>query len=191
MTEQILQNDPNLKLPPSVLAASARADELHRALRDQPEEAEVTSEGNPDTDPAALAQAEAPKSAEKPAEKAEKPAEKPAEKLVEGEESWEHKYKSLHGRFVRQGEQNAVLLTSTYNRVTTVGTAGDSVKLPAATAGSVVTVFNKGANSLNVFPSTGGVINALSPNAAYAVAATKGVMFVCMVDGTWDTILGA
>lgn len=110
MTEQILQNDPNLKLPPSVLAASARADELYRTMRDQPEEPEITSEGNPDTDPAALAQSEEPKPAEKAAEKpaersAEKPAEKAAEKLAEGDETWEHKYKSLHGRFVRQGEQ--------------------------------------------------------------------------------------
>lgn len=94
--------------------------------------------------------------------------------------------------FATGGQTNAVLLTSSYNRVTTVGTAGDSVKLPAAVAGSRVFVFNKAAaNSLNVFPSTGGKINALSTNAAYAVAATKGVQFLCMVDGTWDTLLTA
>jgi len=90
------------------------------------------------------------------------------------------------------GQASAVALTATYNRITTVATAGDSVKLPAAKAGSLITVFNKAAtNSLNVFPATGDVINALSANAAYAMAATKGATFVCMVNGTWDTILTA
>jgi hypothetical protein len=94
--------------------------------------------------------------------------------------------------FATGGQASAVLLTASYNRVTTVGTAGDSVKLPAAVAGSRVFVFNKAAsNSLNVFPSTGDKVNALSANAAYAVAATKGVQFLCMVNGTWDTILTA
>ncbi len=90
------------------------------------------------------------------------------------------------------GQSTAVLLTASYNRVTTVATAADSVKLPAAKAGSRVFVFNKAAaNSLNVFPSTGDAINALSANAAYALAVTKGAEFLCMVDGTWDTILTA
>jgi hypothetical protein len=90
------------------------------------------------------------------------------------------------------GQANGVLMTATYNRVTTVATAADSVKLPAALAGSRVVVFNKAAvNSLNVFPNTGDIINALAANAAYAVAVTKGVEFVCMVNGTWDTILTA
>jgi hypothetical protein len=93
--------------------------------------------------------------------------------------------------FATGGQANAVALTATYNRVTTVGTAADSVRLPVATAGSRVVVFNKGANSLNVFPATGGIVNALSANAAYALAATKGAEFICMVNGTWDTILTA
>lgn len=90
------------------------------------------------------------------------------------------------------GQANAVQLSATFNRVTTVATAADSVKLPQAIAGSRVTVFNKAAaNSLNIFPSTGDKIDALSANAAYALAATKGVQFTCMVNGTWDTILTA
>jgi hypothetical protein len=94
--------------------------------------------------------------------------------------------------FATGGQANAVLLTATINRVTTVGTAADSVKLPAATAGSRVIVFNKAAtNSLNVFPSTGDNINALAANAAYALAVTKGAEFICTVNGTWDTILTA
>jgi hypothetical protein len=90
------------------------------------------------------------------------------------------------------GQANAVLLTATINRVTVVATAADSVKLPAAKAGSWLMVFNKDStDSMNVFPSTGDNINALSANAAYALAATKGAVFACAVDGTWDTILTA
>lgn len=94
--------------------------------------------------------------------------------------------------FATGGQANARLLTSSINRVTTVGTAADSVKLPAAKAGMTVIVINAAAaNSMNVFPATGGVINALAANAAYAVAANKAVMFVCAVDGTWNTLLTA
>lgn len=94
--------------------------------------------------------------------------------------------------FAGGGQASALLLTRSINRVTTVGTAADSVKLPAAKAGMTVLVANAAAaNSMNVFPSTGGVINALAANAAYAVAANKTVMFVCAVDGTWNTLLTA
>lgn len=84
------------------------------------------------------------------------------------------------------------LITRQVTRVTTVGTAGDSLLLPAALAGELRIVFNKAAaNSLDVFPGSGDAINALSANAAYALAATKGVIFYCAVAGTWDTILTA
>jgi ABC-type arginine transport system permease subunit len=89
------------------------------------------------------------------------------------------------------GQTNAVALTARFNRITTVATTADSVKLPAAEAGASILVFNKGANSANVFPASGDAINAGAADAAYALAATKGAMFVCMVNGTWDTILTA
>jgi hypothetical protein len=90
------------------------------------------------------------------------------------------------------GQANAVALTTAFSRVTTVGSAADSVKLPAALKGMSMIVFNKAAaNSMNVFPASGDKINALNADAAYALAATKGAMFVCCVDGTWDTLLTA
>ena len=88
-----------------------------------------------------------------------------------------------------------------------MGTANDSVKLPlcqtgptagvgggqpANTIGLMMYVINAdSADSLNVFPSTGGSINALSANSAYAVAANKTVGFVCSPGGTiWYSLLG-
>ncbi len=83
-------------------------------------------------------------------------------------------------------------ITRAVTRVTTVGTAGDSLLLPAALAGEQRVVFNKAAaNSLDVFPGVGDNINVLADDAAYALAVTKGVIFFCVLDGTWDTILTA
>jgi hypothetical protein len=90
------------------------------------------------------------------------------------------------------GQGSAVALTTDFNRVTTVATAGDSVKLPAATAGSEVRVTNAAAaNAMDVFPATGEVINALAANTAISVAANKTIIFSCMVNGTWNSVLTA
>lgn len=89
------------------------------------------------------------------------------------------------------GQASALALTAGINRVTTVATIGDSVKLPAATVNKRVVVINAGANSMDVFPVTGGIINALAANAALAVAANKTVIFVCALAGTWNSIVTA
>jgi hypothetical protein len=90
------------------------------------------------------------------------------------------------------GQASAVALTTDLNRIATVGTAADSVKLPAAVAGRSIFVKNgAAANSANVYPATGDAINALGANAAYALAATKAALFVCTLAGQWDTILTA
>lgn len=89
------------------------------------------------------------------------------------------------------GAQAGLALSKTQNRFTTVTTTGDSAQLPSAVAGLFVIVKNAHANSMNVFPQTGETINALSANAAYAVATTKAVMFFCATAGKWDTILTA
>lgn len=107
--------------------------------------------------------------------------------------------------FAGGGQTSAVLLTSSLNRVTTVGSANDSVRLPLCqdaapttgggqpnkTTGMIMYVVNAAAsNSMNVFPATGGSINALSANSAYAVAANKTVGFVC-VGTIWYSLLGS
>lgn len=94
--------------------------------------------------------------------------------------------------FATGGQTNAVLLTSVINRVTTVGTAADSVKLPVSAGGMQITVTNAAAaNSMNVFPNTGETINALSANTAFALAAGKTAAFSCAVAGAWHAVLGA
>lgn len=90
------------------------------------------------------------------------------------------------------GAQAGTALTREINRVTTVTTAADSVQLPAAVAGRVVTVINAAAaNAMAVFPQTGEIINALAANASISVAANRTIMFSCAVNGTWNSLLTA
>lgn len=94
--------------------------------------------------------------------------------------------------FAGGGQTGGVLLTNAFSRVTTVGTAADSVKLPGAKAGMKMVVVNAAAaNSMNVFPSSGDAINAAAADAAFAMAANKSAYFVCVVDGIWNAILTA
>lgn len=90
------------------------------------------------------------------------------------------------------GAQAGTALTRQINRVTTVATAADSVQLPAAVAGRVVTVINAAAaNAMAVFPQTGEIINALAANASISVVANKTINFYCAVAGTWNSLLTA
>ena len=90
------------------------------------------------------------------------------------------------------GQTNAVLLSAFLNRITTVAAGNDSVLLPVSTPGTMLIVKNAAAaNSANVYPQSGDAINALSANAAFALAANKCALFVCFVAGTWDAILTA
>jgi len=86
------------------------------------------------------------------------------------------------------GQGSAVVLTANVNNVTTVGTGGDSVKLPPSVSGIDIIVHNSGALSLNVFPATGDKINALAINTALALPAGTSTTFTCLTAGTWITI---
>lgn len=91
-------------------------------------------------------------------------------------------------------QTTAILLTTKLNRVTTVTTANDAVRLPPAIAGLVIGVSNAAVNNLGVYPSSatqGGVsggdaINALSQNAVFAQA-TGFTTYRCFTTGTWQT----
>ena len=96
---------------------------------------------------------------------------------------------------VASGTQTtALLLSAILNRITTVVTGGDAVRLPPSLAGMKITISNAAANAVNVFPSSaaqGGVtggdsINALSQNTAYSQA-TGRTTFYCYTTGVWQT----
>lgn len=64
------------------------------------------------------------------------------------------------------GQGSAQAITSQFNEVTVCASAGDSVVLPTAALGIVLSIKNAGANYCDVFPATGGTIDAGSANAA-------------------------
>ena len=87
------------------------------------------------------------------------------------------------------GAQAGTALNLGYNRFTTVASADDSAQLPKITGAVMVVVTNAAAsNSLNVYTPTGGTINALSPNAGFAVAAGKTAIFFQAIDTSGATI---
>jgi hypothetical protein len=87
------------------------------------------------------------------------------------------------------GAQAGTALNLGYNRFTTVATTADSAQLPALSGSVIVIVTNAHAsNAVAVFPQTGGIINALSANAAFSVAAGKTAIFIQAIDTSGATI---
>lgn len=84
------------------------------------------------------------------------------------------------------GQALATLLGFGANVVTVCATIADSVILPpgAAIGGNVIHVKNLGAASCNVFPPSGGAINALPDNTAIAVAAGAALFFISRNNGS-------
>lgn len=90
------------------------------------------------------------------------------------------------------GQTNATVLTTPLNRVTTVATAADSVKLPPAKAGLVVILVNgDAADAMQVFGSGTDTIDGVATATGVSQAAAKSAIYVCTVDGAWNRILSA
>ena len=84
-------------------------------------------------------------------------------------------------------------LTNGVNIVaTSTATSADCVVLPGdRSLGELLWVVNKTANALNVYPSTGGAINGGSANAAKALAANMGGLYISLGSGNWGAVLSA
>jgi hypothetical protein len=94
--------------------------------------------------------------------------------------------------FSTGGQTNGTPITAAISRFTTVAAGNDSGLLPVSVPGMSVTVINAAAaNSMNVFPQSGDKINALSANAAFALAANKTATFYCVTAGQWHAQLTA
>lgn len=93
--------------------------------------------------------------------------------------------------FAGGGQASATALSTDYNRVTTVASAADSVKLPTGVAGQKIVVVNDGANDCDVFPFSGEAIDALGTDAAYSLTAGTNITFICIATGVWKTAGGA
>jgi hypothetical protein len=72
---------------------------------------------------------------------------------------------------------DATVLSTTINMVTTVA-SGTGVRLPSATAGDIVIIKNKGANTLSIYPPTGGTVDTLGANVAASLVTLTSLIFI-------------
>lgn len=90
------------------------------------------------------------------------------------------------------GRASAVPLTTALNRVTTVGTAADSVILPSATPGLAITVINAaGANAMQVFAVGTDTIDGTAGATGFSQTAGKTATYYCTAAGAWHKLLSA
>lgn len=86
------------------------------------------------------------------------------------------------------GTQAAGLqLVSAVNNVTTVATAGDSVLLPAAAAGMIVTVTNNGVASMQVYGNGTDTINSIATATGVPQLPGQTVVYTSVAAGNWLT----
>jgi len=79
-------------------------------------------------------------------------------------------------------------LVSNINNVTVVTAAAAGVRLPTAVAGMRILIRNSdSADTLSIYPATGGTINALSANAAFTIIAGATIELVATTATQWYT----
>lgn len=88
------------------------------------------------------------------------------------------------------GQANATLISKGITRFTTVTTAGDSCKLPAAEAGMILRIFNATSNALAIFPNTGAQIDGGAANSAIPLPANSDITLVCRAPLQWVSLAG-
>jgi hypothetical protein len=83
------------------------------------------------------------------------------------------------------GQASATALTTEVNRITTVTTAGDSVKLPASSAGLTIIITNHGSNPMQVFGSGTDTIDDVTYSTGISQMANSEVIYCCFTPGAW------
>lgn len=82
----------------------------------------------------------------------------------------------------------ATALVSNINNVTVVAAAADGVRLPTAVAGMRILIRNSdSADTLKIYPATGGQINALGSNASYSLTAESTIEMFASTTTQWYT----
>ena len=85
-------------------------------------------------------------------------------------------------------QATATALVSNVNNVTVVAAGADGVRLPTAVAGMRILVRNSdSADTLSIYPATGGTINALAANAAFTLAAGSTTELMATTATQWYT----
>lgn len=83
------------------------------------------------------------------------------------------------------GQTSATLLTASFNNITTVANAADSVKLPPSSVGTTITVSNQGANAAQIFGTSPDTINSVATGTGISIPVGAIFVFTCAVVGNW------
>ncbi len=85
------------------------------------------------------------------------------------------------------GQTNALQLVAEVNRITTVATSGDSVKLPQSAAGLTLEVINHGANPMQVYGYGTDTIDDVATATGVSQMPNSTVFYSCPSAGLWYT----
>ena len=89
--------------------------------------------------------------------------------------------------FAGGGQANALPLTAELNRITTVATNGDSVKLPPSQAGLTIYIVNHTLNTLQVFGNGVDLIDDVVTTTGVSQMPNSTVLYFCSTAGNWYT----
>ena len=85
------------------------------------------------------------------------------------------------------GQSGAYPLIAQTNRITTVATVGDSVKLPASTPGLEILLINHGANAMQVYGAGTDTIDDVASATGVSHMSNSAVIYICTSAGRWYT----
>jgi len=86
-------------------------------------------------------------------------------------------------------QATATALVANINNVTVVSSTADGVRLPTAVAGMRILVRNSdAADTLEIYPATGGTINALAVNASFSLPIATTVELIAMTATQWYSV---
>lgn len=94
-------------------------------------------------------------------------------------------YQDTITAFAGGGQASATLLAAENNRITTVATIGDSVKLPASAAGMSIVVVNHGANAMQVYGSGTDTVDDVATATGVAQMNGSVALYYCVTAGAW------
>lgn len=82
----------------------------------------------------------------------------------------------------------ALALSHSFNRISTCATSADSVLLPKAIAGSMITVTNSGAVEAAIYGAVADTIDGAATATAAYLSPHETKIFVCLTSGSWKTV---
>lgn len=86
---------------------------------------------------------------------------------------------------------DALLLGLVVNHNVTTTASGTGVRVPALNPGESIMILNSGANTLSVYPASGGTINGAAADAGASVPTLKSCLVFCITSLVYGCLISA